>query len=277
MTKPKAKLIAPPSKGPRILLYDIETAPALAWVWQNFKTNVIATEQDWYMLSFAYKWWGQEEIGFVSVKQDKDWKPPSTDDYRVVEALHRLMDQADATVAHNGDKFDLKKANARFLYHGLGPVTPMINIDTRKEARRYFGFLSNSLNELCRTLGLGRKLPTQGFDTWEGAMVGDKEAWRIMEKYNRHDVVLLEKLYEKLLPWIGSPGKLGGLNVAHWANEGEMACPKCGHDKLIKRGTHRSRFSEWQTWQCSKRTGGCGGYSRGRSRKPQRHGGVRLV
>ena len=55
--------------SPKILLFDIETAPALAWVWAQFDTSVIATEQDWYMLCFAYKWLDEKRTYFVSEGQ----------------------------------------------------------------------------------------------------------------------------------------------------------------------------------------------------------------
>ena len=256
-------LIPPPAADtPRILLYDIETAPALVWVWNQWKTNVISTEHDWYMLGFAYRWLGQDATGFVSIFQDPSFTADTTDDRLVADRLATLFDRADVTVAHNGDKFDRRKANARFLYWGIDPPSPYQTVDTKKEAQRYFANYSNSLNELGRLLGIGQKREHSGFNLWRRCMAGDPEAWADMEGYTVQDLDLLEGLYLRLLPWIGHPGQGQGVNVGLWT-PGEEVCPKCGCRKLIRRGTHRTRFSEFQTFQCAE----CRGYSRARKRE----------
>jgi len=270
---PTNAIPAPPGDGPAILFYDIETAPALVWVWSQWQTNVIATEQDWYMLSFAAKWRGSDEVFFVSIAQDPTFAPNSPNDRFVAERLREAFDRADVTVAHNGDKFDKRKANARFLYHDIDPPAPYETVDTKKEASRYFANYSNSLKELGRVYGLGGKVQHTGFDLWRDCMAGDRDAWAKMEEYNRQDVVLLEKLYDKLTPFTGTPGTQGRPNMGHW-KKGETVCPKCGGDDLIKRGYHRTKVSEFRTIQCKS----CGGYSRLRFRRTQAGGnGVELV
>jgi len=255
--------------GPRILLYDIETAPALTWVWNQWKTNVIATEQDWYLLCFSWRWLGEDKTGFVSIYQNPDFTADSPDDRLVCEQLATLFDQADCTVAHNGDKFDKRKANARFLYWGIDPPSPYQTVDTKKEAQRYFANYSNSLNELGRLLGIGEKAEHRGFQLWRDCMRGDPQAWQDMESYNVQDIELLEQLYLRLLPWIGHPGSGGGVNLALWQPSEEI-CPKCGGTVLIRRGTHRTRFSEFPTFQCAV----CHGFSRSRQRGRGQRGPV---
>jgi hypothetical protein len=251
-------LIPPPAADtPRILLYDIETAPALVWVWNQWQTNVIATEHDWYMLCFCYRWLGQDATGFVSIFQTPGFQPDSYDDRLVAEKLAALFDLADVTVAHNGDKFDRRKANARFLYHGIDPPSPYQTVDTKKESARYFANYSNALTELGRLLGIGQKHEHSGFSLWRKCMAGDPEAWSTMEEYNRQDIELLEGLYLRLLPWIGTPGAGTGVNLGLWTPEVET-CPKCGGHRLEHRGRHRTRFSVYQTLHCLE----CGGWSR---------------
>lgn len=254
----------PPGSGARILLYDIETAPALVWVWNQWKTDVIATEQDWYLLSVAWRWLGTGETGFVGINQDPAFTPDSCDDRMVAQKLADLFDQADCTVAHNGDRFDLRKANARFLYWGIDPPSPSRSVDTKKETQRYFANYSNSLSELGRLLRIGEKRGHSGFSLWRACMRGDEQAWKDMEEYNRRDLDLLEALYLRLQPWIGSPGRQGGLNLALFSDE-EGTCPHCGGHSLLgngEHGKHRTRFSEFETVQCAD----CGGHGRMRRR-----------
>lgn len=249
-----SKLIAPPKDGPAVLVYDIETSPSLVYTWGNWNTNVVATKKDWEILSFAYKWLGQSRIGFECKRGEKD-------DKRLVGRLHSLFDQADVVVAHNGDKFDQKKAATRFMFHGYGPPSPYQQIDTLKETKRYFNHYSNALKELGRYHQIGDKVHHTGIDLWLGCMADDPKMWRVMEKYNRRDVALLEQLYHSLLPWIGTPGRQGHPNMGFW-KEG-LACPKCGSDNVIKRGFHRTSVSVYQTIQCRD----CTGYSRLRRRE----------
>jgi len=244
------------------------------WVWNQWKTNVIATEQDWYMLCFSYKWLGQDSAGFVSIFQDPAFTADTDNDRHVVERLHTLFNQADATVAHNGDKFDRRKANARFLYHGLAPPSPYQTVDTKKESARYCANYSNSLNELGRLLGIGQKQEHEGFSLWRRCMAGDPAAWADMERYNRQDLELLEGLYLRLLPWLGSPGMGPAVNQALWRPELDR-CPKCGFDGGgrnwgVRRGKYRTRFSVFIAIQCKS----CGGYSRSRFREKGHPGAV---
>lgn len=244
----------------RLLFYDIETAPTLGWVWKLWKTSVIDIEQDWYLLSCSWKWAGDKKTSFISIMDDPDFTPDSDNDLIVAQKLHDLLTQADAIVAHNGDRFDLPKLQARFLKHDLGPVPKMMQIDTRKQAARVFGApgQSMSLKNLSQYLGFGTKIPHHGFELWRDCMRGDPEAWTTMEKYNRHDVVLLEKLYERLLPYIETP------NQGFW-QKGITVCPSCRSLDLSKRGVRRTAVSEFVRFNCNN----CGAWSRARKRKPQ--------
>lgn len=265
-------LLPAPESGPAILLYDIETAPALAYVWGQFDQNIIATEQDWYMLSFAYKWLNTDKIGFVSIFQDPAFEPDTTNDKFVAERLAALFDRADVTVAHNGNKFDTKKSNQRFLFWDIDPPSPYQTIDTLLVVKREFAHYSNALKELGRVHGLGDKEHHTGFELWRECMRGNATFWKTMEKYNKQDVVLLEKVYIKLLPWMSLPGKASSINHGFWHKD-KMVCPNCGHDHLVQKGMHRTLVSEFPTYQCAR----CKTYSRFRKRIPQDTDGVRLV
>lgn len=260
----------PEGPGPKVLVYDIETAPALAWVWSNFKTNIIATEQDWYMLSFAYKWLGEDETYFVSIYQDPNFTPDTDDDSYVVKRLADLFNLADVLVAHNGDGFDQKKQQARMLVQGLEPPSPYLAIDTLKESRKYFNLNSHSLNNLARQLDLEGKVQHNGFDLWRGCMRGEPEDWATMEAYNLYDVELLEEVYFKLMPWIGSPGKASPVNVATF-NPGEDICTRvgCGGTEFVKDGWRYTKTGRFQSYKCLR----CGGKTQSRKRESQKEDG----
>jgi len=269
----KLDLKEPPKGGPAILLYDLETAPANAWDWSAYRSNVVDVQQPPYVLCFAYKWLNKPGVGFVAINHNPEFEAGgcvlcsnNNDDRWVAERLGALFDRADITIAHNGDKFDKRKANSMFLAHDLTPPSPYQTIDTLKESKRYFAEFKHNLDYVTRHHGLGGKEPNTGFELWYRCMVGDPKAWRDMEKYNRRDVMQLEKWYLKIRPWIGEPGKKHHPNLAFWGEDGILTCPKCLSTKVWKRGYHRTTVSEFQTVQCQN----CGGYSRARARVSQR-------
>jgi hypothetical protein len=65
-----------------------------------------------------------------------------------------------------------------------------------------FKFPSNKLDYVAQALGVGAKFKHSGFELWIDCMAGDDKAWREMKKYQIQDVVLLEELYQVLLPWL---------------------------------------------------------------------------
>ncbi len=246
----------------KILLYDIETAPNLAYVWGKYEQNVISYEEEWYMLSFAYKWFGEKQTHVKALCDFKGYRRGAMDDKELVKALHELFNEADVVIAHNGDQFDQKKSNARFIYHGLTPPRPYRQIDTKKVAKKYFRFNSNKLDDIGQLLKLGKKLPTGGFDLWLGCMAGEQKAWQTMKKYNVQDVILLEKVYLKMRGWIGNHPSMALLN------DTMDACPNCGADKkhIVKNGSYHNRVTKVQVWGCRQ----CGAHPRSRMVEPSK-------
>lgn len=235
-------------KKPKVLIYDIETTPNLAYVWGKYEQNVIAYKNEWQILCFAYKWQGEKEI--------KCCRQRGKDDWSVAKKLWKLFDEADAVVAHNGDAFDQKKVRARFVYHKFDPPSPFVEIDTKKIAKRYFKFNSNKLDDLGQHLGLGRKVSHEGFSLWLGCMQNNSSSWKKMMAYNIQDVKLLEKIYLRFRPWMNNHPNLSLLGD-------RRDCPNCNSKAVHRRGktvTHRA--VKWR-WQCQD----CGAWFYGPSKK----------
>lgn len=238
-------------KEPKILLYDIESAPNLAYVWGKYEQDVLAYTREWYMLSFSWKWLGESKTHVLSLPDFKTYKKDPENDIELIRELWQLFDEADIIIAHNGNSFDQKKTNARFIFHGFPPPTPYKEIDTKLVAKRYFNFNSNKLDDLGKYFKIGQKLQTGGFELWQGCMRGDKKAWKTMTDYNKMDVILLEKVYEKMKPWMNNHPNIGLMN-------GELrACPNCGSSHLHRRGTTYTRTGSYQRLQCQD----CGAWS----------------
>ncbi len=232
----------------KILLLDIETAPNLVWTWGLFNQNIAINqiEKPGYVLSWAAKFLGKNKaIYFSSVNDGKD----------MLTWAHELISEADAVVHWNGTSFDLPTLNQEFLTSGLGPPSPVVEVDLLLVARKRFRLLSNKLDYVAQYLGVGKKVAHEGMTLWLKCMEGDAKAWAKMKKYNIHDVKLLEAVYGHFLPWIPNHP-----NHGLFTEGTDMVCPNCGGSKLHKRGTSYSRTMTYQRYQCQ----GCGTWTRSR-------------
>ncbi len=226
---------------PRVILYDIETAPSLGFYFELYKEgNIVSTVQSWFMLSFAYKVQGERKIHYRCLADFPGYAKDKTNDKALVTELHKVLSSADILIGHNIDRFDNRKAKARFLAHGLPPTPPVKTIDTLKLARRVFKMDSNRLAAIGEYLGLGGKAVTTGWKLWEACIGGDLKAWRQMGVYNRRDVDLLEQVYNKLAPWNPSPPAM--------PFNGD--CPSCRSSHVTQRGFNVTKTRRTQRLQC---------------------------
>ena len=241
------------SKKLKVLLYDIETAPHIGYVWSKWETNVIEFLEYGGLLSFSYKWLGEKTVHCLSKPQFED-----KSDKALLQELHKLFSEADVVIAHNGDAFDQKMSNTRFIHEDIPPPSPYRSIDTKKVAKKYFRFTSNSLNDLGKFLKVGHKYHHSGFEMWKGCMAGDKKSWDEMVKYNKQDVVLLEKVYLKMRPWMDNHPNINQeyTKIDH--------SPKCAGTSLKSCGIVRTKTSSYRSYRCAD----CKGYSKSRKAEP---------
>ena len=237
--------------GAKILLFDIETTPMQVFVWGLFGNKYINhgnVIEDWNILSWSAKWLFDSHV-MSDIATPAEAK--RRDDSRVCKGIHNLMDKADIVVAHNGDKFDIKKLNTRFFMNGFHPPSPYQSIDTLKVAKRSFSFSSNRLDYLGQIMTNKGKLETN-FQLWKDCLQGDRDALERMLEYNEEDVRLLEEVYVELRPWIKSHP-----NVGIW-EDGEV-CPTCGSDDIEPNGSYYTTMTNmYESHKCNS----CGSHCR---------------
>ena len=245
----------------KILLLDIETAPNTAHVWGLWDQNVGLNQllESGYVMCWAAKWYGEKGVLFDSVMQSTPTK--------MLKRIHALLAEADVVVHYNGRKFDIPTLNKEFVLHGLPPPSPYKQVDLLQTVKARFRFPSNKLDYVCQKLKIGRKVKHEGHEMWIKCMARDKAAWREMERYNRRDVTVLERLYVRLLPWITNHPNRG-----LYDDSKGLACPTCGSSNLQRRGEARTVNAVYARYQCK----GCGSWARsainGHSKKaPMRH------
>lgn len=239
------------NKKPRILFMDIETFPIEAYAWQLFDVNIGLNQikTDWSMASFCAKWQGDKRVTYMDVSTKRNCR----DDKALVTALWYLLNEADIVVGQNSDRFDIKKSNARFIYHGLTPPSPFRSIDTLKLAKKSFAFTSNKLEYTTDHIVPKTKKDNHkefpGFELWKACMSGNKRAWAAMKKYNIQDVISLESYYDKLLPWYNP------IDFRVYSPSTNPECSSCG-GTIIKQGFKYTKIGKFQQYQCR----GCGAW-----------------
>ena len=134
---------------PRILIFDIETSPAIVASWvtkQRAYWNATKVIHDWRMLTFAYKWFGGKTTYVKGLPDYPSYRKKGwpQEDKELTKELWELFKEADLIIGHNGDQFDIKKSNARFIKHGFKPPPASRTIYTLKVARKHFKFDSKN-------------------------------------------------------------------------------------------------------------------------------------
>jgi hypothetical protein len=229
----------------KVLLFDIESAPILGYTWGIWEQNVLNKLRDSYMLCYAYRWLDEKKTHVVALPDFDTYARTRYDDKELIHSLHALFEEADVIIAHNGDQFDIKYSNSRFLVHGLPPPSSYRTVDTLKIARSQFKLDSNKLDALGKTLGIGRKVETGGFKLWEGCMDGDERSWFLMKKYNKQDVDLLLAVYEKLRGWKKAhPSLTADVELTR------PVCSTCQSLHVQKKGIEFKGNSKQQRWKC---------------------------
>ena len=234
-------------KSPRLLFYDIETSHNIVATFNLFEHGPInhqAILQERFIICASWKWSDESKVHSVSILDGKEGIPG---DRVVVQALHKVLSEADAIVGHYADNFDIKFFNTRALANGLQPIHDVIQIDTYKIAKRKFKFNSNRLDYIAKFLGFEGKKHL-GLDCWLSCLSGDRSAIKQMLAYNRHDVVILEQIYRVLAPFVPSP-------INHQLFNPNAACPRCGGSDVMCRGWAFAKTRRYQRFQCKSCTG----------------------
>lgn len=247
--------------GLKLLVLDVETAPHRVFSWGLWNQTIgpDQVEEPGYCLCVAAKWAGRPGLMYRVIRRRAQDKP----DIRALRWIRDLITEADGVIHYNGTKFDMPTLQREMLEAGLKPPAPPQEVDLLTTVRKKFRFASNSLAFVAKRLRLGKKHPHKGMSLWIRCMVGDPKAWKAMERYNRQDVVLTERLYDKVLPWIPkhpNAGLVGCGGRPKQDDPNRPTCPRCQGVKLNRCGKVRTKTKEYQRYQCYR----CGFWSRDR-------------
>lgn len=237
-------------QNPKVLIFDIETSPIVAHVWglrdQNISLNQIV--KDWKVIAFAAKWLGTPAKKTVYLDMRK--QPEEA----VLNAIWILLNEADIVITQNGQNFDSRKLNARFIEYGMNPPKPYRHLDTYKIAKTAAEFTSHKLeyltDKLCTKYKKLSHKKFPGMSLWNECLKGNIKAWDEMKKYNIHDVLSTEELYMKLRGW--TPTTAPSVSLTGCVSCGEVMLEKRGLDRTLKTAYQRLHCTNCGKWQRQK-------------------------
>lgn len=250
--------------GPRILTIDIETSPALVWTFElrNVNIGIHQIAEPTRMISFAAKWHGDRRVLFYS-----EWRDGRE---AMVRAAHTLLDQADVVVTYNGNTFDIPHINREIDllnvelaqegdFAPLLDYSPFVSVDLYRVCKKHHRWMSHKLAWITEQLELSGKLGHEGFELWLKVLAGDPKAQRVMERYNKRDVVTTEELLDHMR------SKITNIPAAVLYNDEppdpeRPTCPEpCGSINVQRRGFSRTKTRRYPRFQCQE----CGKWFRG--------------
>jgi DNA polymerase elongation subunit (family B) len=229
---------------PKILLFDLETAPILAYTFGVWNVNISMDQivEHPRVLCWSARWVGTKGN---AVMFNSEY---ATSPKEMLQELRDLLDEADFVVGYNSDRFDVPWTTEEFMIHGIDLPSPYVPIDLFKLIKKHIRFPINKLDYVSLRLMGERKVQHRGFRLWVDCMDSNsknyKSAWKEMEKYAKKDTLLLEPLFNILKPFIKV------LNYALY-NKNDFACTHCGSQNLQARGTRPTQAGLFQRYQCN--------------------------
>lgn len=238
---------------PRILIWDLETAGVNA-----LQADLSA------IVCFGYKFLGDKKARVLTVDMFPGWfsRENGINDKPLLKAMLKVMEEADLTVAHYGERFDKVFFQGRCAIQGLTPPPPTKMRDTWYIAYKTFRFSSNRLVNLADIFRLGQKktrkeVPDEWPGWWLKALAGNRKAIAEMAEYCKQDVETLEQVYLRLRPFDQQHPRLVQ-DRAH--------CGSCGSKSIQYRGFAFTGQRKYRRFVCRE----CGRWDRNRRPEPLR-------
>lgn len=232
---------------PKILIWDIEST--------SLKASI------GYVICIGYKWYGEDDVYMLSVRDFPSFKRDPTYDLEIIEAFREVYEEADLSVTWNGKRFDIPFLQTRLLEHGKKPLGPVSQFDGVEVGWKKLRLHSNRLQAVQEFFELEDQKTPINFKHWRQAGYGNIKSIEKIEEHCHWDVVVTEDVYERIRPYAGSMHP----NMAIWSSD--HICPMCQSDNLQARGIRKSITRQYQRWQCND----CGAWSQSVKCEPNKN------
>ena len=212
-----------------VLVWDAEVTPNIGCFWTAGRKVTILPDailHERQMCVIGYRWLGDKKARTLTWGKDAD-------EESMVRKAVELLDRARFSIAHNGDRFDVRWLRGRAMYYRIPMAPHYSTVDTLKIMQRLAYLNSHRLDYLGEYLGIGRKIKT-AYDLWKRiAYENHQQSLREMARYCRQDVDLLTEFYLEFRPWFPAPP----VSIAKYVCD----CPGCGSSRTVARKEYRTK------------------------------------
>lgn len=222
-----------------VLVWDAEVTPNIGCFWTTGRKLTILPEaivKERQMCVIGYRWLSDKKARTITWGKDADEK-------EMVRKAVALLDRARFSIAHNGDRFDVRWLRGRAMFYRVPMAPYYCTVDTLKIMQRLAYLNSHKLDYLGEFFGIGRKIKTS-YDLWKRIALGNHQpSLKLMATYCRQDVDLLTKFYLEFRSYFPAPPVSIARNISY--------CPNCDSDNTIVSKHRRSAAGHDKTqFQC---------------------------
>jgi len=136
------------------------------------------------------------------IDQTKVGRREPWNDSELAVILRDQIEKQFLIVSYNGIMFDIKYLNSRLLKYKQRPLKKPLHKDMLFTAKTVFALSSNSLQTVQEFLGLDTQKTRLDPEYWNMAATGHSEAIQYVATHCEHDVMVLEEVFQVLLPFI---------------------------------------------------------------------------
>jgi len=184
---------------------DAEFVKLTGLPWYNtpgYKMGYIDIESDGLKVDFStmLTWCIKDKDGKIYssvIKKEELFKGEG--DKRLVQELETKLWEYKIIIGYYSDRFDLPFIRAKAMHYGIDfpGYGDLYAWDVYYTVRNKLHLSRNSLDNACDYLGIKGKTPIDK-DVWRAAKYGDVKALKQVLEHNEQDVIILEKLHDKL-------------------------------------------------------------------------------
>jgi hypothetical protein len=237
---------------PKVLVYDLETTPVLAWVW-SCGEQVVRHGQlqephnQTKIICITYRWLHEKKAKALVF----DLKTLS--DKAILIEFSKLAREADVIIGKNNARFDDKHVNFRLFQNDLPPIPDLANKsdDLEKWMRRTFNMQSYALDYFAKLRTGEGKIKMEMGDWLDIVVRKDKKALDKMVKYGKKDADDTAELILQVKPYVTPKHSMASFH-------GKPCCINCGSTNLIKDGTRFLSGIKKQRFFCNDHKGYAG-------------------
>lgn len=239
---------------PKTIVFDIEVAfyPEITKIaiergidekqfgYNQFGSNIDANMR--YVCHISYKI-DSHKVVDLSLLDGKGSLKGDANERELLVKFAEAYNKCDVSVAHYGNKFDIRFLNSRMSRYNLPPLKPIKLIDTWRILKSNFILNTNKLDSAIKFFNCPYGKPSLDWTIWRRVSLGDKKAHEILRHRCRYDVLSLAWLYNNKLRVFakGTVNKSLAHDKAYVddskikAQLDDAFCPSCGSHGTLKR------------------------------------------